>query len=318
MLDPGWIDEHRAQFDVMHLHFGSESLPAAKLAATLDALHGAGRPLVYTVHDLSHPQLFDQAPHRRQLEMLVSRADGLITLTSAAAAEIEGRWGRRALVLGHPAMLGPGERPSPVAPAPAAAPVVGLGLRDLRPSIDGPAATAALLDAAARLRRAGTPVAVRVTMRERVRDQAGRDAVRSLCADAAGDDVQLTEEPWIDERRFTRELSELAVSVLPYGHGTHSGWLELCWDLGVPVAAPAIGHFAGQHPEPGFLASFTAGDGASLAGALATLLRRPEAVAGSPARRRAWMQRRQERRELRGTLAAAHLRLYRSVIASVT
>ena len=229
-------------------------------------------------------------------------------------------------MLGHPALLALGDHPPDVAPP--ATPVIGLALRDLRPSIDGPGATAAMLDAAARLRRAGTPVRVRVTMRDRVRDAPGRDEVRRLCAaaaasaaasDAAGDSaVELIEEGRSDDRRFARELSELAVAVLPYRHGTHSGWLELCWDLGVPVAAPAIGHFAEQHPEPGFLASFIPADGPSLAQALATLLAAPEAVAGSPARRRAQARRAGPRRRRAGEVAAAHLRLYRQLIAGLT
>ena len=316
MLSPGWIADNAARFDVMHLHFGSESLSPRELTAALDALRAIRRPLVYTVHDLSHPQLHDQAPHRRQLELLIARADGLITLTAGAAAEIEARWGRRPLVLGHPTLLAPGQRPPQVAPT--ATPVIGLALRDLRPSIDGPGATATLLDAAARLRRAGTPAAVRVTMRDRVRDPAARDAVRRSCAAAAaaGERVELIEEGRSGDRRLARELSELAIDVLPYRHGTHSGWLELCWDLGVPVAAPAIGHLSGQHPEPGFLASFTPADGPSLARALSSLLTRPEAVAGSPARREVQAVRAAVRRQQRGELAAAHLGLYRRLIAA--
>jgi hypothetical protein len=57
MLDAGWITAHADQFDVMHVHFGVESLSSAALERGLLALRAVGRPLVYTVHDLTHPQL---------------------------------------------------------------------------------------------------------------------------------------------------------------------------------------------------------------------------------------------------------------------
>ena len=38
------------------------------------------------------------------------------------------------------------------------------------------------------------------------------------------------------------------VSVLPYRFGTHSGWLEACFDLGTAVVAPSCGFYAQQRP----------------------------------------------------------------------
>ena len=43
-------------------------------------------------------------------------------------------------------------------------------------------------------------------------------------------------------------LSSLDVSVLPYRFGTHSGWLEACFDLGTIVLAPDCGYYAEQRP----------------------------------------------------------------------
>ena len=40
----------------------------------------------------------------------------------------------------------------------------------------------------------------------------------------------------------------LDVSVLPYRFGTHSGWLEACFDLGTAVVAPSCGFYAEQRP----------------------------------------------------------------------
>ena len=43
-------------------------------------------------------------------------------------------------------------------------------------------------------------------------------------------------------------LESLDLSVLPYRFGTHSGWLEACYDLGTAVLAPTCGYFAQQRP----------------------------------------------------------------------
>ena len=37
--------------------------------------------------------------------------------------------------------------------------------------------------------------------------------------------------------------------MLPYQFGTHSGWVELCRDLGTRVVAPDCGYYASQWPE---------------------------------------------------------------------
>lgn len=55
MLQPAWIDEHADDFDVFHLHFGFDALSPDKLQGVAGALHRHGKPLVYTVHDLTNP-----------------------------------------------------------------------------------------------------------------------------------------------------------------------------------------------------------------------------------------------------------------------
>ena len=74
-----------------------------------------------------------------------------------------------------------------------------------------------------------------------------------------------------DERLFT-QVAECAVVVLPYLRGTHSGWLEMCRDLGVVVVAPDCGHFADQADQPGAVLSFRTGDGRDAARAAAQAL----------------------------------------------
>jgi hypothetical protein len=312
MLDAAWITAHANEFDVMHVHFGVESLSPASLEQVLGALHAAGRPLVYTVHDLTHPQLDDQTPHLAQLNLLIPAADALITLTPGAAREIQDRWGRAAHVIAHPAMRTSAGAPVPAVPTDAdAAPVVGVHLRDLRPGIDGPGSTARLAAALARLRADGVRVRGRVWMHDRLRDVAAGDAVRRVCAAAGA--VELVQAPRPGDADLEAELAGLAVSVLPYRHGTHSGWLELCVDLGVPVAGPAFGHFADQPSDPALYRSFVPGDPVSLADALAVLLASPAAVPGSPARAHAIVAAANRRERDREAITAAHAAVYRSL-----
>ena len=138
--------------------------------------------------------------------------------------------------------------------------------------------------------------------------------MRALVADAPGHlDVSLAVHPRLDDDELAETLADLDVVVLPYSHGTHSGWVELSWDLGVPVAAPRVGHVADQHPAAVDTASFDAGDADELAAALTSLLRaRGDAPArpGSAARRALVSARREQRRAQRDEIARAHVSAY--------
>jgi hypothetical protein len=312
MLDAGWITAHAEEFDVMHVHFGVESLPPASLERVLDALRTAGRPLVYTVHDLTHPQLAaaDQARHLVQLDLLIAGAGALITLTPGAAREIESHWGRPAHVIGHPAMRT--GLPPPVDVDRKAAQVVGVHLRDLRPGVDGPGSVALLAGALDRLHAEEVRVRGQVWMHDRVRDASAAGEVRRICAGA--DAIGLVQAPRSTDAGLEAQLAGLAVSMLPYRHGTHSGWLELCVDLGVPVVGPAFGHFADQSPDPAAYRSFIPGDPASLTDALTPLLASPVAVPGSLARARAIAAAADRREREREAIVAAHVAVYRSLL----
>ncbi len=304
MLDGSWIEAHAADFDLMHLHFGSESLSLEQLASALDALERTRRPLVYTVHDLVHPQLTDQDHHRAQLDLLITRAQELVTLTPGAAHEIAQRWGRQATVIPHPRMLPADARLPPVAPRETI--VAGAHLRDLRPNINGPAVTRALVGAIAQLRARSVPAAARLVMFDRVRDAAAGDQVRAACVSAPH--VSLVQRRRPDDPALFAALAALDLSVLPYTHGTHSGWAELCWDLAVPVVGAPVGYIGEQHAEPGWLIACDPTDPVSLAAAI-------ERVAATgprdgTERARAQRGRRHERDLWQPAIVRAHRRVY--------
>ena len=58
--------------------------------------------------------------------------------------------------------------------------------------------------------------------------------------------VELIGHERFSDEELTTYLRGLDVSVLPYRFGTHSGWLELCRDLGIAVVAPDCGFYAEQ------------------------------------------------------------------------
>ncbi|MEV4352581.1 glycosyltransferase family 1 protein [Actinoplanes sp. NPDC049596] len=308
MCDAAWVAAHADRFDVMHLHFGTESYSTRHLGELIGALRANRRPLVYTVHDLENPQLTDQTAHREHLDLLVPAADELVTLTAGAAAAIERRWGRTAVVIPHPHVL-PLDAPIP-AGTPSDPYVIGVHLRDIRPGTDAVRAVATLLDAVDRLTAQGVAAIARVHVNERVRDEAARDEVAALMVTHPGAELRRTGR--LDDDALARSIADLDVAVLPYRAGTHSGWAELCWDLGVPVAGPPVGYASEQHPED--FAVFETGDGAALAQAVRQLLAgapRP----GSAARVLRTADRRRQRAAATEAVATAHAALYERVLS---
>jgi len=70
--------------------------------------------------------------------------------------------------------------------------------------------------------------------------------LRELARDSR--DIELHEHPYYTDEALWDYLMSIDVSVLPYRFGTHSGWLEACYDLGTPVVAPTCGFYAEQKP----------------------------------------------------------------------
>ncbi|GAA2176586.1 hypothetical protein GCM10009846_30970 [Agrococcus versicolor] len=243
MLDAAWIRANADRFDVMHVHFGMESLPTGRLEGAVDALDELRIPLVFTVHDLENPQLTDQQEHRRDLDVLVPRATRLLTLTPSAARRIRDTWGREATVIPHPTLL---DDAPPPALGMRGAFTIGVHLRDLRPNIDGVATIASLLEALGGLRAGGVPAAGRVLLNATTRDAEAEAAIERMLAGRV--DCTLVRRARPDDDALLDEIDALDVAWLPYAHGTHSGWVELCFDRGVPVVGPSHLPMAEQHP----------------------------------------------------------------------
>jgi glycosyltransferase involved in cell wall biosynthesis len=311
MLEPSWVQGNADAFDVFHLQFGFDARTPLQLAQLADTLREAGKPLVYTVHDLRNPHHTTRTEHDAQLDVLIPAADALITLTPGAAAEIAHRWGRTANVLAHPHVVD-FDTMRAVQDARAAAPArepgapfrVGVHVKSLRASMNPLPVLTALVDAVAEL-----PGAVlQVDGHTDVMSPDGLrydDALAGYLRDAhARGDLDLRVHDYFTDAELWEYLAALDVSVLPYRFGTHSGWLEACRDLGTAVIAPDCGYYAEQGPVFGYHNDEHEGpNAASLRDALHS------AYAAGPADALSVEWRRQQRAEI----AAAHLEIYRAL-----
>lgn len=290
-LDPSWLTAHAHEFDLLHGHFGYESLTIEQLQRSLATLRRLGKPLVLTVHDLQNPHLADDERHHAQLAMLVAQAVEIVTLTPGAAREIRERWGRSARVVAHPHVV-PLDQ---VAGTGATGNRVGVHLGDLRERVD-------VAPIAADLRRIAQRYPVTIDVQPHAWHEAApqtRQAVESIGADELRVRDRLPDDELFAEVRRTR------VQVLPYRRGTHSGWLEMCLDLGVAVAAPAVGYLREQHPRHPAVRGYESSEHGSLQSAVMQLVDSRPQQAGWPAFRRA--QREQ--------VASAYAEVYRSAMA---
>lgn len=291
MLEARWVYGHASDFDVFHIHFGYDHCTPAQLRALVTALREMAKPLAVTVHDLRNPHHHDPAPHAAALDVLVPSADAVLTLTPGAAAAIAARWGREATVVAHPHVVGAEllGRPRP----PHTGFLVGLHAKSVRANADPVPVAQALAIAVADLPEAR----LRVDAHD---DERGRAVAAAL----PGVDVRL--HPEFSDAELWAYLSGLDLAVLPYRFGTHSGWLEACHDLGTAVAAPSCGFYAEQAPCLSFTHDENRLDAASLITAVRT------AYASRPC----WRATPEDRAVQRRDVAAAHARIYRSLLVA--
>lgn len=247
-LEPSWWHANERPVNVVHVHFGFEHLSLQQTEAFTDVLKLFAVPLVLTVHDLDNPHLEDQTNYHKQLEILLGAAAHVFTLTSMAQEHLLREYGVYAEVTPHPHIV-----PTDWAPTspPPREHKVGVFLKSLR--------TNAVRDV--EFYKALGPVTVYAHQ-----DQAQSETIAAL---AELDNVDLVlHEPFDDDALFT-EVASCDTVVLPYLRGTHSGWLEMCRDLGVSVIVPDCGCYVDQADTPHAVRVYRTGDGSSCAEAVA-------------------------------------------------
>jgi hypothetical protein len=305
MLEPGWVSAHHDEFDLFHVHFGFDAISPAALREVNDELARHGKPLVYTVHDLRNPHHRDAAVHVEQQSVLIEKADQLITLTPGAAAQIHRRWGRDAEVLPHPHVLEPDRIRQPRRRDERF--VIGVHVKSLRANMDPLPVIDALAEIVATLPDAVVQVDVHDEIFEPDDHWYAPEIGAALLHYRRFPHVDVRVHPYFTDAELWEYLASLTVSVLPYRFGTHSGWLEACFDLGTAVIAPSCGFYDQQHPCGVFTFTEDEFDSGTLRGAVVDEHRRWSSGIAAP--RANWSGRRQER----AAIAAAHSRVYRSL-----
>lgn len=316
MLDPEWITTH--DFDLMHVHFGFDAQTPAQLSSVADALDAKGAPLVYTVHDLWNPHHEDSALHESQLEVLVTRAKAVITLSQQAAAEIEARWGVRPRVIPHPHVVDLDRMDAHAHARQRATGEFRLGvhLKSLRANMAGVPLLQAALDAVTEVPRGVLQVNVHRDVFEDTGTRHDAELAAWLRAQA-GSRLDLRVHDYFSDPELFDYLASLHASLLPYRFGTHSGWMEAAHDLGTPVIAPDVGCYRSQGADHVYRwRQDGALDVPSLQQAIRAAAEQPRRTAADSAGQTAtgeslvaW------RRRQRAEIAAAHAEVYRRVLS---
>jgi glycosyltransferase involved in cell wall biosynthesis len=304
MLDPDWAWQHRADYDVFYVHFGFDAMDTAALSRLVDVLRSAGKPLIYTVHDLRNPHHTDPRQHDEHLDVLIPAADAVLTLTPGAARVISDRWHRDAQVVPHPHVVELDRLRRPLLRRePEDGFVMGVHAKSVRPSMDPLAVIRVLAETVRDLPDAK----LRVNVHHDVMDPSSRNyqpELHGYLATAATRDLELHVHDCFSDDELWAYLSDLSVSVLPYRFGTHSGWLEACRDLGTTVIAPDCGFYAEQQPCLSYSQNEQRLDADSLA----------RAVTQAYHKRPVWRSTFTERQRQRQDLASVHRDLYESLL----
>ncbi|WP_017837282.1 glycosyltransferase [Dietzia sp. UCD-THP] len=313
--------------DLVHVHFGFEHRSPRQIAEFVAAVRTRGVALVVTVHDLTNPHEPDPAKHLERTGILVRGADAVITLTAGSADEIRRRWGADSRVVPHPRLMpvgvtephrlgrleragrtGPPEQDEhpaePPFPQPSGRRTVGVALGSLRAGVAAEGLLPRLADA--------LPSDADLVVMVRSDALAGARAPGHTRHEAAHALDTLTELPHVEVRphdlltddELCRALSGFDALVLPHRHGTHSGWLELCRDLGLPPVIPDVGYLIEQWGHPAVSYDPIEPTVDELRRGLAAALSTPPV----PVRAAAAED---------GAVAAAHAELYRTALAAV-
>ena len=183
--------------------------------------------------------------------------------------------------------------------------MVGVHVKSLRANMD----PFPVLDTLAEVVPTLAGARLRIDVHDEIFDPSNRywyapESFRRLLRYADRPAVEVRVHPYFTEAQLWSYLSSLSVSVLPYRFGTHSGWLEACYDLGTAVLAPSCGFYAQQQDCAVFGFDEDHFDGESLAAGVRRLYRAASA-------RATWRGRAEQRQEI----ATAHRDLYERVLA---
>jgi glycosyltransferase involved in cell wall biosynthesis len=245
-------------FDVLHVH-SLELAADDDIEAVLDRCDREGKQVVCTIHDVTPMFNPDQDVYARQLRGLADRKIALITLTEGAAGVLRQALGdqQHVTVLPHghvlplhdPRWQSPPRRSEPGRPTRFA--MYG-GFRPNRRMF--PVVVNLLFG------NLGDPATISILTRavSPVELDTNRDLGSVVnAALARPEQVNLRLSPFPSDHEIADFLLAADVLVLPYLWGTHSGQLELAFDLGIVPVVANVGYlreqwqrYEGIVPEP--------------------------------------------------------------------
>lgn len=270
-LEKQWWDKYdedvsrgkRKPVDVVHVHFGFEHLTKEQCHDFVDALRERNIPLVYTVHDIDNPHLQEQGPYHDKVRILLFAAAAVITLTSKAASHIEKLFdfpSGNIEVLPHPAIV---DSFSSEGFSSMQSEGVGVFLKSLRENVNrDPDFYTEIADL---LSQQGEKFKVFIH----------RDRPDDLLINALErvENIDLIEHDPFDDQDLFTNVAACNCVLLPYIRGTHSGWLEMCRDLSVPIAVPDCGCYLSQADSRDAVLEYESSNGKEAAKALVQLSR---------------------------------------------
>jgi hypothetical protein len=236
------------------------------------------------------------------LDVLISAADVVLTLTPGARDEIDRRWLRKATVLPHPHVVPHSwlERPRHSREGF----VIGIHAKSLRANMDPLAVVEVLSDEMSSWPEAVLQVDVHDEIFDPDNYWYAPETGRKILDLGRAPQVDVRIHPYFSDDELWAYLSSIDVSVLPYCFGTHSGWMEACHDLGTGIVVPDCGFYDEQRPCEVFGFNEHTGLDAS------SLVKSVEAFRDRRPERPTWKTRWAERRHL----AQAHAEIYRSLL----
>lgn len=240
-----WLLEHRPfnWFDVLHLHHVEfDDLPTLK--SVLSECARSRRRVIFTAHDI-RPVFSGRVDYHRKLRALVDARVPFVCLTEASGAEIRRRFGNQVetVTIPHGYVVPPSAVPSRRPPGSGHARYFLFGsLRDNRDI------TTVLYNWRFGRHQHDTSLSVLLRAPGYINLIHEKDRWAALLATAVAEPrLQVDVLPFPTDVEVAETASGCDALILPYRWGSHSGQLELAFDLGLVPVASAVGYLRDQY-----------------------------------------------------------------------
>jgi hypothetical protein len=240
--------------DAVHIHFGMDFEPPDVIEKALEVVRRRDKPIIFTCHDLDSIHRRHCSGFSRSLDLVLGWSNVVIALTAASAQRLVAERAvpaEKIRVIPHGSLIEADELPrAPLSPLPAPEALQAVIFGAFRANRDFNNAVPSLYFAWARGTSRRLHLVTKPPFWDEPAEAAAGLAVLSLFT-PAHPELCLTMKPDYSDQEVTRLLAQEHLLVLPYLSGSHSGQLELAWDLGLVPVATDVGFLRAQHVELG-------------------------------------------------------------------